>query len=135
MNNSQQDNITTTVKRATDILFLKNPLGTAMGILFGFVLHSVVIVLSPFIEFLNSIRLNLIYYLAIGVFAFNIKYYTKQQKTIPKEVDDAFIFIQKQLDTGVISHYEAKLLRQALIRQVLESFSVKIESSQLVEKS
>ncbi len=135
MNNSQQDNITTTVKRATDILFLKNPLGTAMGILFGFVLHSVVIVFSPFIEFLNSIRLNLIYYLAIGVFAFNIKYYTKQQKTIPKEVDDAFIFIQKQLDTGVISHYEAKLLRQALIRQVLESFSVKIESSQLVEKS
>jgi hypothetical protein len=134
MNNSQQDNITTTLKKATDILFLKNPLGTAMGILLGFVLNSIVIIFSPFVEFLNNIRLNLMYYLAIGVFAFNVKYYAKQQKTIPKEVDDAFVFIQKQIDTGVISHYEAKLLRQALIRQVLESFSVKIESSQPVEK-
>ena len=128
MSNLQQDNATATIKTATDILFLKNPLGTAMGILFGFILHGGVIILSPFIEFLNNLRLSLAYYLAIGAFVFNIKYYLQQKKAVPKEVDEAFNFIQAQEISGAISHYEAKLLRQALIRKVIENFSVNIES-------
>jgi hypothetical protein len=122
-----QDDITAAIKAATDILFFRNPLGTAMGVLFGFVLHGIVIVLSPFIEFLNNIRLNLIYYLAVGIFVFNIRYYLQQRNAIPEEVDDALSFIQRQADTGAISHYQAQLYRQALIKQVLESFTVKLE--------
>jgi hypothetical protein len=135
MKNLRQDNSTSTIKIATDVLLLKNPVGTAMGILFGFILHSVVILLSPFVEFLNNLRLNIVYYLAASVFGFNINYYFKQKKTIPQEVDDAFVFIQKQVDSGAISQYEAKLLRQALIRKVLESISINLESNHKTSKS
>lgn len=135
MNNTQQDNITATIKSATDVLFLKNPLGTAMGILFGFILHGLVIILAPFIDFFNYLKINLAYYVAIGAFLFNVKYYQQQKKAIPKEVDEAFNFIQKQVDSGALTTFEAKLLRQALIRKVLENFSVNIEAREKIMQS
>ena len=124
-----QDYITSKVKAATDILILKNPVGTAVGILCGFTLHGVVTVLASLWELFNVLRLSLIYYLAFGVLVFNIRFYLQQEKGMPKDVKNAFDLIQQQENSGSISHYKAKLLREAVIRKVLKDFSVTLEET------
>lgn len=133
---SWADNITAIIKSATDVLLLKHPFDTAMGILGGLIIQFLVILLSPFWELLNFLRsaTNFLHYTAISVFLFNVKYFFPQYK-MPTEVDEAFWRIQKWVDTGVITPYDARLLRLAVVRKVTENvtFNHQISGANLTE--
>jgi hypothetical protein len=111
-------------------MVLKNPLDTAMGALFGVILHGTVAVLGPFLERLINLRLsalNFLHYVAFGMFSFNIKNYINRYK-VPPEIEEAFALIQKQVQLGDITVFEAKLLRKALIKKVLDNVTLDAEA-------
>jgi hypothetical protein len=128
--NSSQDNLTGILRTITNVLLLKNPLDTAMGMLFGILLHGLATMLAPYIEKTVNLRisaLNFLHYIAIGMFGFNIKNYINRHKT-PPEIDEALALIQKQIESGEITVFEAKLLRKALIKKVLDNVTLDAEA-------
>ena len=128
--NSWRDNLTAIVKIAIDGLFVRHPIDTAMGILFGILLHGLVIVFSPMVNVLNYLRaasLSALHYCALGVFVFNINNFRNRHKTHP-EVNERFNFIQQQLDLGRITPYQARHLRLVLIQKVLENVQLDLDT-------
>lgn len=125
------DAITSFIKRATDILFVKNPVSTSMGTLFGIILDGVVGVLSPFIavfELIKSSSVTVFHYVAVGIFGFNLKGYINRHKVKP-EIEEAIALIEKQLLSGRISKLEAKQQFRSLISQAVEDAKIKNSDS------
>jgi len=121
--NKWQDKATAGIKVATDILFVRNPVGTSMGVLLGVVLHGIAGFLSPLLETIQQIKmsaLNMGHYIAIGVFSFNIKGFTDRHKIDP-EVEEAITFIEQQVASRKITRAEAKLQYRRLISKVVEN--------------
>ncbi len=128
--NSSQDNLTAILKTLTGVMILKNPLDTAMGALFGIILHGLAAVFGSSLEKIVNLRisaLNFLHYIAFGMFTFNIKNYVNRYKIDP-EVEEALALIQKQVQLGDITVFEAKLLRKALIKKVLENVTLDAEA-------
>jgi hypothetical protein len=112
---------------ATDILFVKNPVSTAMGILFGLLSHGLISLLSPFFPSFEVIRtssVNLVHYLAFGVFAFNLSNFLNRHKISP-EIESAFKAIDKQVSEGKLSKIEAKQSYRLLIASVIDNAKAK----------
>ena len=127
--NSSQDHLTAILKIFTGVLVLKNPLDTAMGALFGIILHGLATVFGPSLEKIESLRisaLNFLHYLAFGMFTFNIKNFVNRHKLSP-EIEEALALIQREVQSGDITVFEAKLLRKALIKKVLENVTLDAE--------
>ncbi len=85
--NSWQDNLTAILRTVTGVMLLKNPLDTAMGVLFGVILQGLATVFGPFIERVTNLRisvLNFLHYIALGMFAFNIKNFAYRHKAPPE---------------------------------------------------
>ncbi|GHZ70610.1 hypothetical protein VCSRO175_3425 [Vibrio cholerae] len=117
------DDVTSIVKIATDILFVKNPVSTSMGVLFGIILHGVVSVLSPFFtvfELIRSSTITVFHFLAVGIFGFNIKNYVSRHKIKP-EIEHAIALIEQQVSEGKLSKVEAKQQYRRLITAVVEN--------------
>jgi hypothetical protein len=117
------DKLTYAIKIATDILFVRNPVGTSMGVLGGVIFHGVVGVLSPTIQAVDAIRvssLNIFHYIAFGVFSFNVKGFYSRHK-VSKEVEEAILFIDEQVRKGMYTKIEAKQRYRELINRVVEN--------------
>ncbi len=71
---SIHDEATSVIKRALDLLFIKNPTGTSMGVFLGIVLHWVTMLFLPTIKSWNIIDTNALrleYFIPAGIFLFN----------------------------------------------------------------
>lgn len=118
-----QDKATASIKIATDILFVKNPVGTSMGVLTGVILHGIVGMFSPFLvslKVINPSALNIGHYIAIGVFGFNVGNFRRRHKINP-EIEEALAFIKQMRKEGKISASQAKLEYLSLIKKVVEN--------------
>lgn len=114
------------LKVATDVLFIKNPMGTALGFFVGAVLHGVygfAQVAFSEIRFLKEVSVNIFYFMSLGIISFNIKPYLERHK-VPADIENALNFIRKQEVEGLISRVHAKLEYKALIRKVVDSIDL-----------
>ncbi|MFA6899069.1 MAG: hypothetical protein WC256_02545 [Desulfurivibrionaceae bacterium] len=126
------DILSSSVKIATDILFVNNPVGTSMGVLFGVLLHGSSCIFSPLFETIKAINfaaINIFHYIAFGIFSFNIRNFYKKHKVAP-EVIEAINFIEKQVVEGRITKTEAKLQYREIISKVVSNvqFDISTES-------
>lgn len=129
--NTQIDKITYTVKVATDVLLVKNPMGTSMGIFLGIILQGVTAVINPAFPLLQGIKLSnltILHFIAVGVFAFNIKGFFNRHKVSP-EVKEAILFIDEQLSKGLMTKIEAKQRYRELTTKVIENVTMNSEVS------
>jgi predicted butyrate kinase (DUF1464 family) len=104
--------ISSLIKRALSILYLKNPISTTMGVLLGGTLYGVIS------EIYNNFKMNCIYYITGCVFLFNIPTYLKYRKLdkiTPEKVHNAFFIIEKAKNDLHISKQQSnKLIRELL---------------------
>ena len=117
------DKLSSSVKIATDILFVNNPVGTSMGVLLGVILHGASCIFSPFLEtvkFIKITALNIFHYIAFGMFGFNIRNFFIKHKVAP-EVIEAINFIENQVTEGHITKTEAKLQYREIISKVVNN--------------
>ncbi|WP_157721398.1 hypothetical protein [Vibrio gazogenes] len=125
------DAVTKYLKISTDILFVKNPVATSMGTLFGIITHGLFGLFSPVIQSIQSIQvisLNVFHFIALGIFGFNIKGWKNQYK-VSLEIENAIAFINQQEKKGLISELEARQQYRALISQAVKNVVVKSEST------
>ena len=118
-----QDKATASIKIATDILFVKNPVGTSMGVLTGVILHGIAGLFSPFLISLKVIKLSSLtigHYIAIGVFSFNMGNFRRRHKVNP-EIEETLAFIKQMHKEGKITASQAKLGYHSLIQKVVEN--------------
>lgn len=117
------DAVTSSVKIATDILFVRNPVGTSMGAVFGVALHGIAGLFSPLLqtfEFIRISALSVFHYVAFGIFGFNIKRLKNYHKVSP-EVEEAIRFIELQAKKGNITKLEARQKYRELIAKVVDN--------------
>lgn len=124
------DDVTSFIKMATDILFVKNPVSTSMGVLFGIILHGAVSVLAPFftaVEMIKNSTISIFHYLAVGIFSFNIKNYFNRHKIKP-EIEETMNLIEQQVLSGKLTKIEARQQYRLLIAKAVEN--VRVQSDQ-----
>ena len=108
------------IKKATDILFVMNPIGTSMGILGGITLYGFLSLLSSFYEvFKKFILIGEWYYVVFGIFTFNIRQFYRKDK-VPLELIEKIKFIDEQEKTNKITKGNAKMYRNKIILQYLK---------------
>ena len=123
-----KDSLTGFAKRATDILFVQNPKGTALGVLFGFILHGLVLLFNPTLSRLTAVDFNkvyTVYYIFFGMFIFNIHSFFKRKEFSP-EIEKAFDAIRAARKSGNMGALEAKIEYRKLIQKVLEEVIVNV---------
>lgn len=111
------------IKISTDILFVRNPIGTSMGTVFGVVIHGLVNLFSPAlqsIEFIKISALSVFHYIAIGIFGFNFKHMKNYHKIKP-EIEEALSFIEEQQRKGNITKLEARQRYRELVAKAVEN--------------
>jgi hypothetical protein len=124
------DDVTSVIKIATDVLFVKNSVSTSMGVLFGVILHGAVSILSPFFATFEAIRnstVTVFHFLAVGIFGFNVKNYINRHKINP-EIEEAIALIEKQVSEGKLTKVEAKQQYRLLITKAVEN--ARVQSAQ-----
>ena len=90
--------------KAVDILFLKDPHNTALGIIFGVILHAVFSNSAPeYYEglFIDLSKVALWQWLAVGVFILHSKYIFFPIKPLPKGVLETINVIREMRKDGV----------------------------------
>jgi len=131
------DDVTYYIKLATDILFVKNPVSTSMGTLFGVSLHGIVGVFSPFIQSFEVIKLSaftVFHFIAIGIFGFNIPSYVNRHKVSPK-IEMAMRLISEQLKEQTISKSEANRQYRELISKAVADAKVSDERNEPIRSN
>jgi hypothetical protein len=121
-----KDSVSALVKRATDILFVQNPKGTALGVLFGFILHGLTLIFAPTLDklsFIDTNKVYTIYYVFLGMFVFNIRSYIKREN-LPPKIEERFQVIDRAVKAGVMTKLQAKVEYRKLIQKVLEEVSL-----------
>ncbi len=135
--NNWQDRLTASIKLATDILFVKNPVGTSMGIFLGIILHGLVSLLAPLIasiKYLETSSLNLAHYMAVGIFGFNIRSFKSRHKISP-EIEEAFNLIKQMEQSKKITKVEAKEHYRVLIGKVVANTQLNIQTQEQLPSS
>lgn len=131
------DDLTYYIKLATDILFVKNPVSTSMGTLFGVTLHGIFGLLSPLIQSFELIKLSALtvfHFIAIGIFGFNIPSYINRHKVSPK-IEIAMRLIREQLREKTISKAEANRQYRELISKAVEDAKVNDDQNTPISSS
>lgn len=124
-----EDDNTRILKRALDVLFVKNPQGTSLGLLLGFIIDGLLKAFSPLIsvdivnkEFLKEWGFT-VWLCAFGVFGFNIKPYKDRDKVKPAIIN-ALKFIEENQKAGRITKIQAQMEYQALIKKVISEVTL-----------
>lgn len=118
-----KDTATSVVKIATDILFVRNPIGTSMGTVFGIVLHGLVSLFTPLLQLIEAIKISSVsvfHFIALGIFGFNIKHLKNYHKVSP-EIEEAITFIEVQQRKGNITKWDARQRYRELVSQAVEN--------------
>lgn len=123
------DQVSELTRKAINILFVSNPKGTSLGVLFGVVLDGFLGVFSPAfktIEWLNISAIKTWHFIGLGIFSMNLPSFLKRNDIDPSIIN-AISFIESQKEKGNISDWQARQMYFNLHQKVLES--VALESS------
>ena len=118
-----KDIITSAIKRATDILIVKNPRGTSLGIFCGVLLQGLISVFKPLLDEMKTMDFSaftLPYTIALGIIAFNIGSFFKKEYLSP-EIEETLRLIRIAKDEGNLTNAQIRLMYINLYRKVLES--------------
>lgn len=132
-----KDTATGAIKIATDVLFVRNPIGTSMGTVFGVVLHGLSQLFSPFLKTIGLIKFSSItvfHFIALGVFGFNIKH-LYNAKNVSPEIEGAIRFIEEQVKKGNITKVDAKQKYRELISKAVENARFENEVGEAVKSA
>ncbi len=113
------------LRKSLNILFIKNPAGTALGFALGISLSAIFNFFVPVLKsYLSSVisweSLNKVFWISISVFGFNIKPYI-ERGNIDEEIINALDFIAHQQERGLITKEQAKFQYQRLQNQVVSN--------------
>lgn len=117
------DRLSYTSKVATDILFVKNPVGTSMGVLTGIILDGLLSIATPFSPIATSIQqsgVKVLHFIALGIFGFNIRSFVKKDD-VNLETYKLLEFIEDQARRGRISRAQAKIKYNEIIQKAVDS--------------
>lgn len=123
MNNEQATEL---ARKAINILFVSNPTGTSIGILFGVVLDGLLGLLSPFlkaIEIINISSIKLWHLVSLGIISMNLPAYLRRKEVDPS-IQHAIDYIKEQKDNNNISDWQAKQMYTNLLQKVLENVTL-----------
>lgn len=116
---SKVDPVTSFIRRATDLLLLKNPLGTSVGAFSGVALHGFIRLWSPILQ-RNALlpgEVTLYHCVALGVLICNLRRLLSRRR-LPPQIEDAFEAIQRL--EGKLSTTQLRMQYMALCARVLE---------------
>lgn len=134
--NDAVDKLSYAARLATDILFVRNPVGTSMGALTGVVLDGVVTAATPFVPVFGQISqagVSVPHYMALGIVAFNFRTWLKRDEVDPK-VSEALRFVEDQVIQGRLTRAQAKVRYSEIIAKVVESVRLDPETSERLKK-
>jgi hypothetical protein len=120
MNDNLADQATSVIKRAVDLLFVKNPKGTSMGVLLGLLAETIIKILGS-TEFS---KVGTLYYILLGVFVFNLPSALRRHRLDP-QIEAALHSINKARRNGSISRQQEREMYIRLYERVLEQIDLK----------
>lgn len=125
-----QDRATFGLKVATDVLFIKNPMGTALGFFAGAVMHGIYgYAQDTFVDIKYfKAQVGMFYFMALGIAGFNVGPYLGRNK-VPKDIENALKLISQQELDGAISKVIARQEYRNLIKKVVERVHVDSSSA------
>lgn len=130
------DKISYAAKLATDVLFVRNPVGTSMGALTGVILDGAISGAAPFLNVLAVIKqagVSVFHWIAFGIVGFNIRTWMKHEEIDPK-IAKMFLFIEDQVRQGRLTRAQAKLRYNEIIIKTVESVSFAPETAERLRR-
>lgn len=121
------------LRKAINILFVSNPTGTSLGILFGVILHSFLVLLSPLFVGSDIVDIKSItpfHLIAFGVFLINFPAYLRRDR-VDSSIEHAYQFIDKMAKEGKLSKIECVQSYRKLQMQVLKNVTLKSDDLKL----
>ena len=134
--NETFDRLTYTAKLATDILLVKNAVGTSMGALAGVILDGAISGAAPFLAAASALKqsgVTVAHWIAVGIFGFNFRTWMRRDEIDPK-IKEALQFIEEQVRLGRITRAQAKLRYSELVTKVVEGVRLEAETAERVKK-
>jgi hypothetical protein len=123
------DKFSSSIKVASDILFVKHPFQTSMGVLLGVVLHGLNSILGNTFESFTQLKFSSLktwHFIAVGMFGFNIQFLFNQKKLDP-EIEVALTTIKKMEMNGELRRENATLLYRQLAEKVIKNVTFDAE--------
>lgn len=121
-----KDTLSSLAKRATDILFVMNPKGTSVGVVFGVVLDGLVKILEPTLkkqQVADFSKANPVYFVFFGILLFNLPSALRRQRLDP-QVEAALRSIRKAQRDGDVTKVQARLMYLNLYEKVLAQITL-----------
>jgi len=135
-NGEYLNNISSYLKRKMEILFIKNPEKTSLGVLFGIILHSILeifkTVLKGYEYVIDLSRLTMLELIIFGVFIFNISSILSK-KRFPEDIEIVLSLIKDAQTKGKISKIHIKQMYINLFKKVLENIELNDEIKDQIE--
>lgn len=122
MKDNLGDYVTSLIKRAVDILFVKNPKGTSMGVLFGILTEMI---LRNF-GYLDFSKISTLYYILFGIFVFNLPSALRRHSLDPN-IEATLRSITKARRNGSISRQQERDMYIRLFEKMLAQIELKEE--------
>lgn len=113
-------------KVSTDILLMKNPMGTSIGFFSGIFADGVVkliVGLLGFAKTFSEFGIGVIHWIAGGIVVFNIPNFFNRKK-IPPEIESALKFLEEEKEKGHLTKLEAKQWYRQLIDKVIKEVTL-----------
>jgi hypothetical protein len=127
------DTASAVIKRATDVLFLQNPIGTSMGLLIGVICNGLESPLSKATN-IDLMGVNAFVWLAAGVVVCNLPSLFRSNP-LPAPVETALGAIRKARKEGEISQAQARLMYVALYEKVLSEVTLDSRAREAVRQA
>jgi hypothetical protein len=127
----KKDSLTGLISRATDILFLRNPVRTAMGVIIGAILWGFSPVFSPMIKDLIKLDFSQVHpiaWIAVGILGISLKDSPIKTK-LPEDIEMLFDILEKAEKAGI-----SKEETRARFRMILEKYAANVALNQKTQK-
>ncbi|NOU49156.1 hypothetical protein HG263_01135 [Pseudoalteromonas sp. JBTF-M23] len=116
--------LTKYIKMALDLLFVKDPVATSMGVLFGCILHLLLAIVSLFVSPAAAVteelsKINIAYLIALGIFILNWKNFLHRPK-ISYEAEYAIALLKQGQSEGLISKTDARLQYKRIVTDEID---------------
>lgn len=130
----KNDSASALFKRATDILFMQDPVATAMGVMCGGSLHVTAVAFKPLWEkskIIDLSNVSIYSFVLLGIFICNlvaISFHLFRRRSLPAEIEDELTVIRLAIKEGNLSEYQIRAMYISLFEKVLRDVEVKLDS-------
>ena len=122
----RKDKITAVIYKATDILFISNPIGTSVGVMFGIVLDGVTKIFTPFFKndkYMSLPSVGMLFYMALGVFLLNIRQVFRRPQ-FDGSIEAALTLIRTARKEKNLTASETRMMYRTLFSKIIQEVSL-----------